>query len=430
MPQYPLLQNSREVVGGEGGLGITLADSAAIDSFARLRVGNPVGLFDSQLQYNTADLFWYQSPSTGSFVTHVPNESSALLTVAAGQTTARQTKQYHRYQPGKSQQILMTFVAQKPTLGLYQNVGYFDAQNGIFFHVSENDNSLNFVKRSYVSGSPVDLTVAQTAWNLDRMDGTGGDGNPSGIRIDIEQSQILIMDLEWLGVGRVRIGFVIDGIPVYCHEFLNANVNNAVYMTTANLPLRYEISAAGGMTGTYSLKQICCSVTSEGGSELERGLPVAVDTRASGTVNVTADVVVLAIRPKATFNGLVNRGRIEIESYNTEVITNGAWVSLIYNPTLLTGTVWTSANSESIVEYAILPRGGSFTGGIRIHSEPVPVNGINVNSRAGASESSIVSKLPITLDINGANPIPIGIAIQSKTGTAGTYASIHWREVK
>ena len=424
----PLLQNSREVYGGEGGLAITTADSAAIDAFARQRVSTPAGLFDSQLQYNTANLFWYQSPATGSFVTHLPNESSVNLTVASGQTTIRQTKQYHRYQPGKSQQILMTFVCQQPTLGLYQNVGYFDAQNGIFFHVSENDNSLNFVLRSYVSGSPVDTTVSQADWNVDTMTGAGGDANPSGIRLDITQSQILIMDLEWLGVGRVRVGFVIDGIPVYCHDFLNANKNDSVYMTTANLPLRYEISAAGGMTGTYSLKQICCAVTSEGGVELERGLPVAVDTRASGTLSVTSEVAVLAIRPKATFNGIVNRGRIEIEGYNTEIATNGAWVSMVYNPTLPTGTAWASANSESIVEYAILP--GAFTGGIRNESEPIPASGLNANSRVGSGEADIISKLPITLDINGANPIPIAITAQSKTGTAGVFASIRWREVK
>jgi hypothetical protein len=260
------------------------------------------------------------------------------------------------------------------------------------------------------------------------MNGNGDEDNPSGVRLDIEQSQILIIDLEWLGVGRVRVGFVIDGIPIYCHEFLNANINNSVYMTTANLPLRYEISAAGGMTGTYSLKQICCAVTSEGGVELERGLPIAVDTRATGTLGVTSEVAVLAIRPKTTFNGLINRGRIEIEGYNTEIATNGAWVSLIYNPILPTGTAWLSANDESIVEYAILP--GAYTSGIKIESEPIPAAGLNANSRVGSSEADIISKLPITLDINGENPISVAITAQSKTGTAGIYASIRWREVK
>jgi len=338
MPTRPLLQNSREIDGGEGGVTIKAGDSGSIDAFARLRVSNNVGLFDSQLEYGTNDLLWDTSPSTGSFVTHLPNEASANLTVAAGQTVIRQTRQYHRYQPGKSQLILQTFVCQKPTLGLYQNVGYFDTQNGVFFRISENDNSLNFVQRSYVSGSPVDMTIAQTDWNLDTLTGAGGDGNPSGIRLDIEQSQILIIDLEWLGVGRVRVGFVIDGIPVYCHEFLNANVNDSVYMTTANLPLRYEISAAGGMTGTYSLKQICNQVSSEGGYENERGLPVAVDTSPTGTIGVTTRQAVLSIRPKATFNGFVNRAQIIPESYNIAAATNAALIEVVYNPTLPTGT--------------------------------------------------------------------------------------------
>lgn len=424
-----ILQYAREIIGDAAGTTIRLGDSSSIDAFARLRVSNPIGLFDSQMQYDTSDLFWETSPSTGSFATHLPNESSVRLRVTGSQTVIRQTRQYFRYQPGKSQFILMTFVCSQPATGVYQRIGYFDGENGIFFQVNDNDAGLDLVLRSNVSGSPVDTTINQTDWNLDTLNPDDGtDKNPSGIRLDITQSQILIIDLEWLGVGRVRVGFVVDGIPVYCHEFLNANINNTVYMTTANLPLRYEISASAGLPDNYDLKQICSQVSSEGGIEIERGLPITVDTRASGTMSVDSEYAVLAIRPKATFNGIVNRGRIDVEGYNALITTNSAWVDIVYNPTFSGDPVWISANDDSIIEYAISP--GAITGGIKNIAEPVPAAGTNANNRTGSDESPLTSKLPVTLDINGENPIAVAVVATPLTGSAGIVASLRCREIK
>jgi hypothetical protein len=85
------------------------------------------------------------------------------------------------------------------------------------------------------------------------------------------------MDLEWLGVGTVRIGFVIDGNFHVCHRFNHANLIASTYITTASLPIRYEITNTGATTGASTLKQICSSVLSEGGYEL-RGSQQAVGT--------------------------------------------------------------------------------------------------------------------------------------------------------
>lgn len=423
-----ILQHSREISGGESGITVRTGDSPAIDAFARLRVSNPAGLFDSQMQYDTSNLLWETSPATGTFATHLPNESSVRLRVTGGQTVIRQTRQYHRYQPGKSQLILMTFVCSQPAVSVYQRIGYFDSANGIFFQVNDNDAGLDFVLRSSASGSPDDTTIDQADWNLDTLDGSGDAGNPSGIRLDITQSQILLIDLEWLGVGRVRVGFVIDGIPVYCHQFLNANVNNTVYMTTANLPLRYEISAGAGLPNNYDLKQICSQVSSEGGFENERGFPFDADTSPTGTVAVTTRKAVLSIRPKATFNGLVNRAQIVPESYNIGVTTNSALVEVVYNGTLPTGTAWVSAKANSVTEYAI--NAGAVTGGIKIFSEFIPAAGTNANNRIGEGGDALLSRLPVVLDMAGANPINVSLVVTAMTGTSNIDAAMRWREVR
>ena len=78
-----------------------------------------------------------------------------------------------------------------------------------------------FVRRTFVSGSAVDADeIAQSDWNTDKLDGTG----PSGIILDESKAQILWWDFEWLGVGTVRCGFVIDGLFRTCHVFNHAIV--------------------------------------------------------------------------------------------------------------------------------------------------------------------------------------------------------------
>jgi len=57
---------------------------------------------------------------------------------------------------------------------------------------------------------------------------------------------------------------VVDGVPTYLHQFNHANHSAGVYMTTPNLPIRYEISNDG--TGAAAeMECICSSVMSEGG---------------------------------------------------------------------------------------------------------------------------------------------------------------------
>lgn len=162
-----MLEVSVSQLGGDSRTG-------ALDAFGRHRVSNPSGLFDSTLQYDTQPVLFYTETSGSGTVTHLPNESSAKLEIAGSNASViRQTRQYFKYQPGRSQQILATFVAGS-TAGATKRVGYFDAANGIFLEVVGGD--LYMVKRSHSSGATVNTRVAQADWNLDKMDGTGNSG--------------------------------------------------------------------------------------------------------------------------------------------------------------------------------------------------------------------------------------------------------------
>ncbi len=251
-----------------------------VDAFGRLRVSNPLTIFDSKNIMSQNSLF---DPSTanGGSVTYTANKSTVNLNVteAAGSKTIRQSKRVMSYQPGKSLLIFNTFVMNTLTANLKQKVGLFDANNGIFF--TADGTTLKIIRRTYTSGAAVDTEISQSSWNGDKLNGTGS----SGFTLDPATSNILFIDIEWLGVGSVRVGFVINGQLITAHTFYNANSLTTVYMQTANLPIRYEIERSGTLTaGTYTLQQICSSCISEGGYSPE-GLEQMI-----GTATVSAGV--------------------------------------------------------------------------------------------------------------------------------------------
>ncbi len=254
-----------------------------VDAFGRLRVSNPLTIFDSQNRYQKDDQF-SESTASGGTVTYTLNESTVNLnvTTTSGSETVRQTYRTMPYQPGKGLLFLGTFVMAAAQTNLRQRVGYFNTENGVFF---QKDGSTNaFVLRTNTSGTPSDArTVTQANWNGDKLDGTGA----SGLTLDTTKAQILWMDFEWLGVGSVRCGFIINGQYIVCHTFNNANDIDKVYMTTAILPVRYEIKANDTLTSAATLKQICSTVISEGGYEEAKANQFARRTTVLGTISTT-----------------------------------------------------------------------------------------------------------------------------------------------
>ena len=199
------------------------------DAFGRLRVSNPLTLFDSSHRYADNSL-WADSITGTAAATFNANEGLMDLTVgsASGDEIIRETIKVFSYQPGKSLLVMNTFVFGTAKANLRQRAGYYGAANGIYF---EREGSVNYmVERSSVTGAPINTRVAQADWNQDPMDGTG----PSGLTLDSSKAQILYLDIEWLGLGTVRTGFIINGAFVPCHNFDHANLVNSTYITTAS----------------------------------------------------------------------------------------------------------------------------------------------------------------------------------------------------
>jgi len=252
-------------------------DATAGDAFGRMRVAAPFTLFDSTHRFSKNDL-WVDSVVGTASSTFSAFEGLVDLDIgsAAGDSLIRETTKVFSYQPGKSLLILNSCTFGPAKLNLTQRVGYFGSDNGMYFEQA--DTTLYFVERTSVTGALVETRVIQSEWNIDKLDGVG----KSGIIIDISKAQLMWIDIEWLGSGTVRLGFVIDGKFIHCHSFHHANLSqSATYTTTASLPLRQEIFNTGITSGNSKSKQICATVISEGGYELS-GRQQAVGTSITG----------------------------------------------------------------------------------------------------------------------------------------------------
>lgn len=423
--------------GASGNLSVQIADgnNPNLDAFSRLRTSDLLTLFDSSHEYGRANLYWDTTTSgAASTTTHLPNESSVSMVCGteANAYCIRQTKEYFRYQPGKSHFVVSSFLFGAAVAGVTRRVGYFDAQNGVFLE-QNGTTDVALVRRSYTSGAAVDERVVQASWNLDTMDGSNSTSNPSGVTLDLSKVQILIVDLQWLGSGRIRMGLDIGGDLIYVHEFLAANAITSVYMTTATLPVRYEIRNTALQGGNNTMKQICSAVNVEGGVDEGIAYHFSVN-RGVTALAVTTRRAVLSIRPKATFgpSSRVNRVKITPIDHHCLIATNDNLIEIVYNPTFTTGggaLTWTSAADESAVEYSVHgdANAGAFTGGIVIHSE---YGASGQGTFTESMHTELLARLPLVLDSAGANPIALSMVITSVTGTSNIQAAMNWKEIR
>lgn len=425
---------------------VSIADGPQLDAFSRLRVSEAVTVFDSQQEYGLDTLRIWDCAANGTLSTGSSNGSAVngsnavgprnlntrmtpiTVSTTNGHYSILQSRQYARYIPGKSHLILMT--------------GVFAPASGF---------SASFVLRTSTSGSVSDgNAVAQASWNIDTFG--AGTKNPSGVTLDFTKTQIMFIQAQWLGVGRVIIGFDVNGVLYPAHEFLNANSLTVPYSQSFNLPVRVEarntsatttvsrfgyfdsangvfleLSKTAGSPPGGTVNFVCCSVQSEGGVE-PRGFPNSAPVGIN-TIAVTTRRPVLSIRPKATYNSVTNRAHIEDIEAILRATTNDALYELVIGGTLTkTASVptWTSVSNNSVAEYCTDADG--ISGGESITKGFVP-SGSGVVSGSSTERADIRNPLTISqIDALTATQINISLVCTAFTGTSNVTSLLNWHE--
>lgn len=400
-----------------------------VDAFGRLRVSNPVTLFDTQARYYDHEQFSTSTSGTAT-VAYQAASSSFTLSIgsASGDSILRETTRVFPYQPGKSLLIYQTFCLAAPKTNLRQRVGYFGQDNGIFFEVD--GLTLYMVIRSKSSGVVVEDRIAQANWNTNSMSNTVG-VNPSGITLNPALDQIWFCDVEWLGVGSVRTGFIVNGQYITCHIFHHANTpstltadNTTTYMTTATLPLRLEITNTGATASVSMMRQVCASVISEGGFQLSgSGNPRAASHVIGSPVTLPNDLSfkpVIAIRLKST---MLDAVVIPI-NYSLVPAQQSIFQYRIYKYAITSGGTWVDSAVDSAVQYNLGPTA-------LVSGDIVEQSFINSTNQSSSAPTQEVFSFTYQLERDQFTSTPYEYVIMmATTGNGQTvYASVEWQEI-
>lgn len=407
---------------GQPILRTTLGPTAG-DAFGRFRTSSPYTLFDSFHRYQDNGRITQFTTGTNSTSTHEVHSGAIVMSIGTDTNAAvyRESSKVFAYQPGKSLMVMQTFVMGSSISGKRTRVGYYDTNNG--FYLERNGSDIYFVKRSTSqTGSPVETRIHKDQWNLNRLDGT----DASKIVLNLDVAQILYTEVEWLGVGSVTQGFVINAQFVPCHrwDWANQAGSTSSYMATACLPVRAEIENTDVTTSTSQMKLVCTTVISEGGYEL-RGRARSVGHGISAPYNLGSQNTrypIFTMRLKTNrLGGIVipknfTIGIDKAANYRYMVIVGGT----------TSGGTWVDAGAtDSSVQY-------NLTATSILNGNTVEVGYINASNQASVSPSLAEFPFQYQLErntfLNTGTEFTVCIETDASTGPKA-WASVNWEEI-
>jgi hypothetical protein len=314
----------------------------AVDSFGKLRTSNIYPLLDIYHLGEQNNLEEDEYISGLGSVTYDTNTSMNTLSVTGVGRAIRQSRQYCTYQPGKSFLVYLTGILNNASNDntIYSRIGYFDENNGIYF---EYNDGVYVVLRTKTSGSVINTRIPQSEWNMDKMDGSG----TSGLDIDFSKFLIFSINFSWLGAGIVRCGIFYAGHHYYIHTFRHININTP-YITTPNLPTRFEITSTGG---SGSMKQTCASVNSEGGYDI-KGQIHSIGTTSARSIDNSAETYIIGLRLKSGSHKLIRLQSISLICSTKGVIEYNIYIKKSPGTDIVTDSDWTTI-TNSHMEYDI-----------------------------------------------------------------------------
>jgi hypothetical protein len=313
---------------------ISYSDSANLDAFGRLRTAAVQNLVDIKHVYDKNPL--QINEVTAGTATSIFNQEYArvrMSTSANNDLVIRQGKTHPIYQPGKSQLFQASFSNFQLETNIIKRVGAFttitgspynSVFDGYFLESNGVTNEISF--QIWRSGTTV-YTAATTTWNSNEFDPIG---------LDWSNTNLMSVDYQWLGVGRMRFGLDLAGILIYFTEHNCANNEPDVYMSSPNQPIRYEIRQVGVGSGYFDM--ICSQVCSEGALN---GLYSTVGVINSTTADLNSSGTkypYIGYRLKPTYKSVTSQYS-SLSILNTS--NDNYLLTIEYNPTLSVTPSWT-----------------------------------------------------------------------------------------
>ena len=414
---------------------------STLDAFARLRVSFPTTILDIRFpgQLDGSANFVKNNlqitdASSGSYTGTYGNSKLVISATGPGYYIS-QSRNYCVYQPGKSLLFMASGILYPGDNNYTTRIGYFDnvvpltnslnVRNGLYFECSGGLYSVNIKNNTTNS-------IFQSDWNIDKFDGTG----LTGLTLDFTKTQLFVMDMEWLGVGRVRFGFYVYGKIQYCHQVTNINILTQPYTNSINLPICYSIhNSSATEQPANNFTQICSSVISEGGYA-PLGRPFSISTGSPTPVQIehNAEEPILFLRGNVANSNYYHQNIIptglsmictqtnNLVLYKLEYFLAGTYIG--------TDPSWNNVNNNySVAQYALnLATGYNNTNAITLDQGYFYGRGTNTFSSLGDVFTSQV--LQVTSNITDQSDILVLTAtFVSNSGSANVFGTLSWQEL-
>ena len=328
---------------------IKYSDSPNMDAFGRLRTSAVTNLVDVKHVYDKNPL--QVNEVTAGTATSIFNQEFArvrMSTSANNDLVIRQTKTHPIYQPGKGQLFEASFSNFQLESNVIKRVGGFttttaSTYNSIFdgFFL-ESNGVTNVISFQLWRSGTIIYSAATTDWVDTMFDTTN---------LDWSNANLMMVDYQWLGVGRMRFGLNISGQTFNFTEHNCANNEPNVYMSSPNQPIRYEIRQLGVGSGYFDM--LCSQVSTEGALNGLYSL-VGITHSSQVTLNTPATpngtkYPYIGFRLKQGYKSVTSQ---LVNSYIVGVTNDLFVITLEFNPTLSSTPVW-SGTTNSPFEYSL-----------------------------------------------------------------------------
>jgi hypothetical protein len=313
---------------------VKYSDGPNLDAFGRLRTAAVQNLLDIKHTFDKNPL--QISEVTAGTATSIFDQQYArvrMSTSANNDLVIRKTKTHPIYQPGKSQLFEGSFSNFQIEPNVIKRVGCFQSTTGspynsVFdgYFLESNGVTSAITFNIFLSGSCT-FSADSTTWNSTEFD-------PNNF--DWAETNLMTVDYQWLGVGRVRFGMVLSGQTFYFLDYTAANNIPTVYMSSPNQPIRYEIRQVGVGSGYFDM--ICSQTSTEGALN---GLYSTVSIPYTATTTMATSGTkypYIGYRLKENYIGVTSQFDT-ISILNTS--NDNYLLTMEFNPTLSSTPTWT-----------------------------------------------------------------------------------------
>lgn len=255
--------------------------------------------------------------------------------------------------------------------------------------------------------------TAQTAWNRDRLDGSNGALNPSGMLLDPTKLNAYAIAYPANGVGMIRFmvatplsNYVTVHVAPYASLYTVPSVKNPVFRVgwiSESLGSTTNLTVSGGSAGA----------TLQGRREIMRD-PNGKSEVFTGVT--TSELIYFAIRNRAEFASRVNQRQLlpQTGDITVETANRIGRARFLVNPTFTTPPNWRYvAQGSSSVEYATISAGAAFTGGTEVAAKD-----------AVAQSSVNLAALDLRLEPGDV----LAVALRTASSTATISTPLNWHE--